>query len=209
MKTRHLTRSSDFNSPRLLSVKNSATSLNKNSNNEKRKIFITPLIRCLADKNTKNIAKSDSISLIARFPANNGYSISGDDWMDISFQREEFVGKIEIFLISVTIKIYRCLGSVKFFDLSQKCELLCIAIYNNREMQWRKGLVTLRTQKTSLALVELQCFEHPGSHLVTLESVINSNTVTQAVLVGQYWLSLTLGTVQHRFDYSKHSLIGI
>ena len=55
--------------------------------------------------------------------------------MDISFQREEFVGKIEIFLISVTIKIYRCLGSVKFFDLSQKCELLRIVIYNNREMQ--------------------------------------------------------------------------
>ena len=55
--------------------------------------------------------------------------------MDISFQREEFVGKIEIFLISVTTKIYRCLGSVKFFDLSQKCELLCIVIYNNREMQ--------------------------------------------------------------------------
>ena len=60
--------------------------------------------------------------------------------MDISFQREEFVGKIEIFLISVTIKIYRCLGSAKFFDLSQKCEILCIVVYNiekcNEEKTW-------------------------------------------------------------------------
>ena len=85
---------------------------------------------------------------MATFPANNGLLlfisvelfISGDDWMDISFQREEFVGKIEIFLISVTIKIYRCLGSAKFFDLSQKCEILCIVVYNiekcNEEKTW-------------------------------------------------------------------------
>lgn len=140
MKTRHLTRSSDFNSPRLLSVKNSATSLNKNSNNEKRKIYITPLIRCLADKNIKS-----------KLPRANKYPWQPDSqqttdiplvgmtgWTSLFSVR--FVGKIEIFLISVTIKIYRCLGSVKFFDLSQKCELLCIVIYNiekcNDEKTW-------------------------------------------------------------------------
>lgn len=60
--------------------------------------------------------------------------------MDISFQREEFVGKIEIFLISVTIKIYRCLGSVKFFDLLQNvnfCALSYIIIEKcNEEKAW-------------------------------------------------------------------------
>lgn len=77
---------------------------------------------------------------MVRFPVNNGYSISGmTGWTSLFSVR--FVGKIEIFLISVTIKpVYRCLGSVKFFDLSQKCEILCIVVYNvekcNEEKTW-------------------------------------------------------------------------
>ena len=148
MKTRNLTRSSDFNSPRLLSVKNSATSLNKNSNIEKRKIYITPLIRCLADKNIKNkLPKANKYPWWPHFQQTTdyyyslvwNYSLVGmTRWT--SLFSVTFVGKIEIFLISVTIKIYRCLGSAKFFDLSQKCEILCIVVYNiekcNEEKTW-------------------------------------------------------------------------
>ena len=140
MKTRNLTRSSAFNSPRLLSVKNSATSLNKNSNNEKRKIYITPLIRCLADKNTKTkLPRANKYPRSPDFQQTTDVPLVGmTGWTSVFSVR--FVGKIEIFLISVTIKIYRCLGSVKLFDLSQKCEILCIVVYNiakcNEETAW-------------------------------------------------------------------------